>query len=90
MPAIRVLEDSTIVFAYEVTVSEGNHIRVMYFKDFATFKSTTPEASIDITRSLSEQNEGTPSFDDISISGQNPYDSVIHLRFHFFDDGVRD
>jgi len=50
----------------------GHLLQGIYFDQF------------DIPRTLAPSAEGTPSFEFVNMDGDDPFNSKIRLRFHFF------
>jgi hypothetical protein len=89
-PAVWVNPDGSFLVAWERTETpEGNYIRIRHYKSMADLSKGVFSAEHDMLRTLSKDCEGTPSFESVQINGglQN---SVIKLRFHYFEDSIRD
>ena len=91
MPAIWVNPDNTLLMAYEVTGSpKGDYIRLRYYESVLHLQNGQFKDEHDIDKSFSISCEGTPSFESVTINNGNIRDSEISMRFHFYEDMVKD
>ncbi|WP_026911362.1 hypothetical protein [Patulibacter minatonensis] len=87
MPVLRRTPDGGFLLAYEdyLRVVKGNaisRIRVRAYADRARLLSNTWSTQRVLPATLSANNEGTPSIEDVDWAG-SPDASTITLRFHF-------
>lgn len=87
MPVLRRTPDGGYLLAYEdyVRIVKGNaisRIRVRAYADRTRLLRNTWATQRELPATLSENNEGTPSFEGVDWNG-SPGTSTITLRFHF-------
>lgn len=87
MPVLRRTPDGGFLLAYEdyVRVVEQNaisRIRVRHYADRARLLTNTWSAQRELPATLSDNNEGTPSFERVDWNG-SPGASTVVLRFHY-------
>lgn len=87
MPVLRRTPGGGFLLAYEdyVRVEKGNaisRIRVRAYADRARLLQNTWSAQRELPATLSQNNEGTPSIEQVEWNG-SPEASTITLRFHF-------
>lgn len=91
MPAIWVNPDDSLLMAYEVTgTPRGDYLRLRYYESVLHLKNGQVKDEHDIDRSFSISCEGTPSFESVTIVNGNIRDSEISMRFHFYEEMVKD
>jgi hypothetical protein len=86
---MHVHSDGSFILAYEVTIDDGNSLKLHYYPTLAHLVAAAPTAIHQMPRSLALKAEGTPSFESVQINGSLA-NSVIKLRFHFWEDRIRD
>ena len=90
-PTVHVNDNGSILIAYERTGTPyGNYIRLRYYKSFEDLLINKFYSQVDLERQLSPSAEGTPSFESVIIDNHDLDNSVIKLRFHFFDNYIAD
>ncbi|CAB4911754.1 unannotated protein [freshwater metagenome] len=87
MPVLQRTPDGGFLLAYEdyVRVEEQNaisRIRVRHYADRARLLRNTWSVQRELPATLSDNNEGTPTFEEVDWNG-SPGASSIGLRFHF-------
>lgn len=79
---IKPLGDGFIVANEQDEPRRGNHLRFRYFQSLEQLMAAEPSRDINISRTLSRLNEGTP--DIRLVEGEDPDDCSILVGFHYY------
>ncbi|MGC6466564.1 MAG: hypothetical protein ACON5N_13350 [Akkermansiaceae bacterium] len=83
--AIHQTAEGAFMIALEKDAPNSCWIRLLHYPHFASLIQGKHQRFIDLPRSLAPTAEGTPSFESVSIPDGDLSQSVIKLRFHFYE-----
>lgn len=77
-------DNGAFLLAYEKDAPNSCWIRIRYYENQTSLISGKHVREFDIARTLAPTAEGTPSFESVTMDGNNLDASEIRLRFHYF------